>query len=260
MREALAAGQLQRVAGYLGRHYRLVAVAGPGGAALQPPDSLWCAPRSWRTGEDLMEKAQVAGPGVRFVIARQAGVQRRSGDRWACLRGERDARRAASRRRPEGRNAVRRLPTDALRNQAPLAGAYLADAFFERLPDPPAPPPEAPPAPPLQAPPAGCGGEVGAAHAWPGADQGAGAGPGAPSDPGSGGRAAHGRGGPAQDPAPGSLPAAPQEVAGWQRVQVDVEEGGLRLRLLGGAALPERLLAGRCRVSIELESRSVWLP
>ncbi len=107
--------------------------------------------------------------------------------------------------------AVRRLPVDALRNQAPLAGAYLADAFFERLPDPPAPPPEAPPAPPLQAPPAGCGGEVGADHAWPGADQAAGAGPGALSDCGSGGRAVHGRGGPAEDPAPGSLPAGPRK-------------------------------------------------
>jgi hypothetical protein len=43
VREALAAGQLQRVAGYLGRRYRLVAVAGPSGAVLQQPESLWCA-------------------------------------------------------------------------------------------------------------------------------------------------------------------------------------------------------------------------
>jgi len=192
--------------------------------------------------------------GVRSVTARQVSAQRWSRGQ-PRTRGERDTRRALLAAAAPMGGAAHRLPADALQNQAPLAGAYLADAYFERLPDPPASPPEAPPAPPPRAPPASRGGGLGAAGAGPGADQDAPAG--APSDCGSGSGSGRGRrGGPADGPAPGGSPAAPREVAGWQRARVDVGEGGLRLRLLGGAALPERLLAGRCRVSIELESRS----
>lgn len=45
VREALAAGHMQRVAGYLGRRYRLIAVAAPGAAVLRAADTLWCATR-----------------------------------------------------------------------------------------------------------------------------------------------------------------------------------------------------------------------
>lgn len=43
MRETLAAGDLDAVRDYLGRRYRLVAVAEPGVAEQRAPDTLWCA-------------------------------------------------------------------------------------------------------------------------------------------------------------------------------------------------------------------------
>ena len=43
VRETLAAGDLEAVRDYLGRHYRLVAVAEPGVAEQRARATLWCA-------------------------------------------------------------------------------------------------------------------------------------------------------------------------------------------------------------------------
>ena len=43
VRETLAAGDLEAVRDYLGRRYRLVAVAEAGAAEQRAPDTLWCA-------------------------------------------------------------------------------------------------------------------------------------------------------------------------------------------------------------------------
>lgn len=49
-----------------------------------------------------------------------------------------------------------------------------------------------------------------------------------------------------------AVPPAAAMRGGWLRAHAVLEEGGAAVQLLGGAELPAELLAGRCRVNIEL--------
>ncbi len=49
-----------------------------------------------------------------------------------------------------------------------------------------------------------------------------------------------------------AVPPAGAMRGGWLRAHAVLEEGGVAVQLLGGAELPAELLAGRCRINIEL--------
>ncbi|KAK9840984.1 hypothetical protein WJX81_003782 [Elliptochloris bilobata] len=144
VREALAAGRLQQVAGYLGRRYRLVAVAEPGATVLRAPDAFW-------------------------------------------------------------------LSSQTFRNQPPQQHKYTAEVFVEALPDAPAPLPDTPPQP-----------------AWQGSDV-------------------------YLQPNLGAALAPDLALhSGWRSAHVEFRQDGMEVRLLDGNQMPAELLAGRCRVCVEL--------